>query len=539
MLIYNSTKEFIGIDEHDLKIFGFSNLSQLRSEAADFADLFVRTSGYVHNFKHVHWIDFVSYAESAQESKVIISIKSKSYTASLSITKAYLTDNPNSEAYFIALNGLRPLSSKENEIVASGVRDKPIPVSAIDEEQYKEMIPDKPVVEDAFDFVEEVVENNEPITFAEEAYEIPDTPLDIDFEEEEIAHVPVEFPDEEPESFKQEPVAPVVTPQAVQRDYETEDIEADDDGYIFDPKVASDELGLPVDLIEEFIEDFIGQAKEFKAEMYSSLEKNDIDNVAILSHKLKGVAANLRIENALSAITAVNISKDPDVIKTNLDLFYRIMRKLGGGDVSISEEPISVSTAAPTVEEVKMPDDEDDFVLDFKDDEEVVKKEEKIPQTQEDDFVLEFKEEAPIEDVEAPEKIDMPDLDDDLNLVTDIEVEESPEIQEPIDTKEAVEVSYSKELSANAIGLDMETFEELFIDYIKDSREISSKVHQALAQNNLEKCAKEARILKGMSISMQVKGFTLEIESLISAADKNKMTKAIEKIDNVIEQISK
>ena len=94
MLIYNSTKEFIGIDEHDLKIFGFSNLSQLRSEAADFADLFVRTPGYVHNFKHVHWIDFVSYAESAEESKVIISIKSKSYTASLSITKAYLTDNP-------------------------------------------------------------------------------------------------------------------------------------------------------------------------------------------------------------------------------------------------------------------------------------------------------------------------------------------------------------------------------------------------------------------------------------------------------------
>ena len=534
MLIYNSTKEFIGIDEYDLKIFGFSNLSQLRSEAADFADLFVRTPGYVHNFKHVHWIDFVSYAESADESRVIISIKSKSYTASLSISKAYLTDKPNSEAYFIALNGLRPLSSKENEIVASGVRDKPIPVSAIDEEQYKEMIPDEPVVEDDFDFDFDIeYEADEYVALKEGSCKIPDEPSDlgIDFEEEEIAHVPVEFPDEEPESFEQEPVATVVTPKAVQKE--------DDDGYVFDPKVASDELGLPVDLIEEFIEDFIGQAKEFKAEMYSSLEKNDIDNVAILSHKLKGVAANLRIENALSAITTVNISKDPDVIKTNLDLFYRIMRKLGGGDVSISEEPISVSTATPTVEEVKMPDDEDDFVLDFKDDEEVVKKEEKIAQTQEDDFVLEFKEEAPIEDVEAPEKIDMPDLDDDLNLATDIEVEESPEMQEPIDTKEVVEVSYSKELSANAIGLDMETFEELFTDYIKDSREISSKIHQALAQNNLEKCAKEARILKGMSTSMQVKEFTLELESLISVADKNEMTKAIEKIDNVIEQISK
>ena len=540
MLIYNSTKEFIGIDEHDLKIFGFSNLSQLRSEAADFADLFVRTPGYVHNFKHVHWIDFVSYAESAEESKVIISIKSKSYTASLSITKAYLTDNPNSEAYFIALNGLRPLSSKENEIVASGARDKPIPVSAIDEEQYKEMIPDEPVVEDAFDFPEENVENNEPITFAEEAYEIPDTPLDIDIDfEEEITHAPVEFPDEESESLKQEPVTPVVTPQAVQRDYETEDrVEDEDDGYVFDPKVASDELGLPIDLIEEFIEDFTGQAKEFQAEMYSALDENDLDSVSRLSHKLKGVAANLRIENALSAITAVNISKDPDIIKTNLDLFYRIMRKLGGEGVSTAEKPVSVSTAAPTVEEVKIPDEEDDFVLDFKSDDEVLVEKldsnDTIKDVEEDDFVLNFKEEMPIEDMDVQGKSELPELADDDYLTTDTGIEE-----ESHSSTKVVDVSYSKELSANAIGLDMETFEELFVDYIQDSRGISSNIHQALAQNNLEKCVKEARILKGMSTGMQVKEFTLELESLISASDKNEMTKAIEKIDNVIEQISK
>ncbi|MFK5937257.1 MAG: Hpt domain-containing protein [Sulfurimonas sp.] len=511
MLIYNSVKEFIGIDEHDLKALGFSDFSQLRSEAADFADLFVRTPGYVHNFKHVHWIDFVSCAESAEESKVIISVKSKSYTASLSITKAYLTDKPNSEAYFVALNGLRPLSSRENETVTNDLRSKSAPVSAIDEEQYKEMIPDEQVVEDAFDFVEETVANSEPITFVEEPYAVPDAPLNIDFEEEELVHAPVEFPDEEPEPLAQERATSVVTPQVVKRDYKTEDIvEDDDDGYVFDPQVASDELGLPVDLIEEFIEDFTGQAQEFKAELYSALDENDLDSVASLSHKLKGVAANLRIENALSAITTVNISKDPDIIKTNLDLFYRIMNKLGGGNASLAEEPVAVTASIPAVEEIQAPDEEDDFVLDFKVDDEVpvekLDSNDAIKDIEEDDFVLDFKEET------------------------------QKESQSP--TK-AVEVSYSKELSANAIGLDMEIFDELFVDYIQDSRAISSKIHQALAQNNLKKCAKEAKILKGMSNSMQLKEFDLELKSLISSSDKNEMTNAIKRIDNVIEQISK
>lgn len=512
MLIYNSAKEFIGIDEQDLKTLGYSNLLQLRSEAADFADLFVRTPGYVHNFQHVHWIDFVSCAESAEESKVIISVQSKSYTASLSITKAYLTDSPSAEAYFIALNGLRPLSSRENETVATTARTKPVPIVAIDEEEQKEMVPEEEVVEDAFDIPDEIVENSEPIAYVEDSYEIPDAPLDIDFEEEDIAPALVEVSDETGEPFVQEPAPSVATPQALQVEY--------DDGYVFDPQVASDELGLPVDLIEEFIQDFIAQSKEFKTKMYNALEENDIDSVAILSHKLKGVAANLRIENALSAITTVNISKDPDIIKTNLDLFYRIMNKLEGKDIDVVEKPVSSSVSAPAIEEVKTPDKEDDFVLDFKEDAPI-----------EDEDVPDFKEEMLIEDSDVPDKIE---LADDDYLATDKEIE-----KEPQSVVKTVEVSYSKELSANAIGLDMETFEELFVDYIHDSRDISSHIHQALDENNLEKCAKEARILKGMSDSMHMKEFTLELESLISASDKNEMTNAIERIDNVIEQISK
>lgn len=77
MLIYNYKKEFLGIDESDLELLGLSNLADLRAEAADFADLFVKTPGFIHNFKHVHWIDYITCNDSGVESKAIIHIKNK------------------------------------------------------------------------------------------------------------------------------------------------------------------------------------------------------------------------------------------------------------------------------------------------------------------------------------------------------------------------------------------------------------------------------------------------------------------------------
>jgi len=85
MLIYNFQKEFVGIDEADLEIFGFANLSELKAESTDFADMFVRAPGYIHNFKHVHWIDFVTCADPSEQSKVIIEVNSKTYKAILDI----------------------------------------------------------------------------------------------------------------------------------------------------------------------------------------------------------------------------------------------------------------------------------------------------------------------------------------------------------------------------------------------------------------------------------------------------------------------
>lgn len=508
MLIYNASKEFVGIDENDLKTLGFSNLAELRSESADFADLFVKTPGCVHNFKHVHWIDFIDYAESSAESKVIISAKSKSYTANLGLTKAYLTDKPTSKAYLISLNNLRALSAKESENISEVLSSKPAPASVrhiaeVEEVEevapqkidvpYKANISDEFGVEDEPSYIDEPSYVDEPVVetreIVEETYDLP---LDVDFEEKEIV-------------VEEKIVLPIASPKKE---------EFEDDGYVFDPKVASEELGLPVDLIEEFIQDFIAQAKEFKDELYASLSDGDIENIARLSHKLKGVAANLRVVNALETLAIVNMSKNIDEIKPNLDKFYRIIQKLSGEEEKVEE-----------VLEAQLDSEEDDFALEFKDEEiekPVRNSSANDTPEEDDDLVLEFKDDAKIKDFDAPQTIET------------LEVAEN-DLAEP----KKIQSEYSKKLIANKIGLDYEAFEELFGDYVAEAREVSLRIHQALSENDFGKCKKESVLLKGMSESMHMKEFAPELEFLINSSDKAEMTNAINKIDDIIEQNSK
>ncbi len=69
----------------------------------------------------------------------------------------------------------------------------------------------------------------------------------------------------------------------------------------YSPQTAADELNLPVVLIEEFVDDFIEQARQDKEHLLTSYYQHDMDNIHELGHKLKGAASNLRI-NELSDI---------------------------------------------------------------------------------------------------------------------------------------------------------------------------------------------------------------------------------------------
>lgn len=571
MLIYNANKEFVGIDESYLKVFGFSNLAELRAEAADFADLFVKTPGCVHNFKHVHWIDFITCGESFEKPKVIINVHSKTYTAKVVINTLFLTDNPSSKAYAIILNDLRALSSEENNKISDELLHKPIPTPVIEEqttaplEQVKET-----VVLDSYSIdIEDEDEDNYNDSY-EEAYtqEIV-TPKQDSFIEDKIQlpDMELEYEESSQEEFKEEE-------EIVEYADETSDSD-----YIFDPKVASEELGLPVDLIEEFIEDFIAQAKDFKEELYISLSEGNIDNVKILSHKLKGVAANLRVEDAFNHLSVVNTSSDHKEIELELNSFYRIISKLAGEEIAprilkvskLEPEPVSIEEFITVAEE----DESDALVLEFKDEvpEEIIEE----PVIEENDSQIEMDFAHDIEDEDVPQKIDLPELADDDFLATDVEpedmkldliddilivettqIDEIPPLseieEEDLDIElieekvieaiiepvvEPIVVEYPKERIASEIGLDMETFSELLEDYVIDSNALVISMKEALSQDDFAKCKKDVLVLKGMSDSMHVKAITGEIECLMNSSDKNEMTNAIEIIDNVIEQISK
>ena len=587
MLIYNFQKEFIGIDEADLEVFGFANLSELKAESSDFADMFIRTPGYIHNFKHVHWIDFVTCADPSEQSKVIIEVNSKTYKAILNIETVYLSDSPTSKAYLIHLNNLRGLTLKENgEFSEDLARKKPPKIEQtvghafnLSQEEEAE-IEDVPELEgfEPFENIQEAPEVKKETPKIEEP--TPTAPLDISFDDDDIHESVFDTSDDE---IKIE--EPVVAPKisldldddlsidslGIDLGFEDEEeksptvsvpAEEEDDGfdysYNYNPQVASDELGLPIDLIEEFIQDFIAQAKEFKDELYTSLDEGDTENIQILSHKLKGVAANLRIEDAFNTLSIINTSSDINEIGKYLNIFYKIIAKLSGEEIQMAQ-PVAINAEPTKAEAIELEEDDDDIfgddlLMDFKDDEpEVEVKEEVIaaPEKEEDDdLYLDF--DVGIKDSEVPQKIEIPELADDdflnddaqetldiddlLSMDEEPEKVEAPSIEE---AEELLDIEYSKELIANEIGLDQESFNEIFEDYIQDSKSCANTIRETVIKGNFAKCKKETLKLKGMSDNMRIHAFKEELSTLINSTDKDVLLKAVTKIDAVIAQISK
>ncbi|OIP58302.1 MAG: hypothetical protein AUK54_00195 [Helicobacteraceae bacterium CG2_30_36_10] len=532
MLIYNYQKEFLGIDEADLKSLGFKNLLELRSESADFADLFLKTPGYIHNFKHVHWIDFIDCAESAEDSKVVIHAKGKNYKGNIKITTMYLIDNPSQKAYAIHLTNLRVLSAQENEQIAHDVMLKPTPKAttaktAIFKNQNLDDLPQKkeenliiPVSIVTYDPYEADVNTSTRV----DTYDIPATQEEYEDESTNDNATPKELKKEdtatEPlveEDFNLDLLDLDVSNLAFEEKTEekTKEDPNFDYSYVYDPKVASDELGLPIDLIEEFIGDFIAQAREFKDGLYASLNEGDLDNVKILSHKLKGVAANLRVEDAFQALTVANTSDNLNEIKRNLDRFYVIAAKLAGE--AAKETPI------PTAAIIE---DDDDFSIDFK---------EEIQENQDEDDIY-MDNLPPIsaqKNIESTDSIDI-DLDfDEENEDTDKELYS---IEMPKTTNEVI--TYDKHSAANEIGIDSKSFDILFVDYINESQELSRLINSAIEQGDSSVWKKGALKLKGMSDNMRINQFSAELDTLINTSDTDVAKKALDKCSAILVQIS-
>ncbi len=96
----------------------------------------------------------------------------------------------------------------------------------------------------------------------------------------------------------------------------------------YNPKIAADELNLPVVLIEEFVEDFIEQAHHDKDHLLASYYQKDMDNIHELGHKLKGAASNLRINELADVLEEIQFCTEYSKLKGLFIKYWGLFKSL-------------------------------------------------------------------------------------------------------------------------------------------------------------------------------------------------------------------
>jgi HPt (histidine-containing phosphotransfer) domain-containing protein len=625
LLLYNQRKEFVGIDEDDLKGLEFQNITELLNESNDFADLFVKKPGYIHNFKNFSWIDFILHSE-ADESKAIVHAKGKNYSCTLHISPFYFTSEQNGYAIFIKnlrhLKGAEDAQARKDLESAGGIRSTPAPTAAaapaavqstpsepsVSFEQNIAAEPELPNFEQSYSQelsepealqIPEAQEIDLGFSSTENEFGAPsgidyNSPLTLDddlmMDEEEVELPSFEIPTEEaPKKSEQPMLGDYVSGGG--EEYLSELIKAGT--YKFDPKVAANELGLPVDLIEEFIGDFIAQAHEFHDDLYASVNTGDFDNVQNLSHKLKGVAANLRVEDAFDTLSVVNVSKEVEEILPNLNHFYKIIARLEGKELPQEPAPVNVPDETDYTIGIKHPEDgpllvdeevnsfsqestyedllpapsksealpaetEAPSAASFDDDDlygdllggaesygEPLTEETELPAApsfDDDDLYSDLLGEAesygdPLtEETELPAA---PSFDDD-DLYGDLLGSSQKDLSETVPSvpeASAQKLTVDVQRTANELGIPA----DLVSDFIKDFKE-QIYIHQsdfdrALADQNIQEVNTIATILKGMSDNLRLKEISEVLEVLQKENNINNITEAFTQLQAYADQL--
>ncbi len=635
MLLYNQRKEFIGIDEDDLSALDFQNIAELQNESNDFADLFVKKPGYIHNFKNFSWIDFILHSES-DESKAVIHAKGKNYSCVLHVTPFHFTSEES--GFAINIKNLRPLSGAEDAqaskdlAAAGGIQASPAPkvapsaptppvAKAVEEKRPEldislsdiqmpeqgssiptESEPDMELpsfeLENAHELSEpdplEVPEPQEidlglssPDLPSENAFGAPTTnefgapstldinaPLDInadDLMHDDFEEVPVPEEIDIPEPLTPKPSEAPMLGDYVSGEGSEHLSELVRSGeYRYDPSVAANELGLPVDLIEEFIGDFIDQAHEFHDDLFASVDAGDFDNVQILSHKLKGVAANLRVEDAFDVLSVVNTSKESEEILPNLNEFYKIIARLEGKEIPaaapaapVIEAPVQDEEPAATIE-IKQPDegpmlidedvmppmDDDDLYADLLATPEPAPEPEPEPsfeqtQTSIDDDIYDDLLASPelSEPVMSEPELDPTPvaIDDDIydDLLGAPLDEPSVEVSQndPIPSSDVPALNFDAQRSANELGIPVDIVNDFVQDFKEQVRIHQSDFDNAIASGNIQEINKTATLLKGMSDNLRLNEISEVLKELQSEKDVNNTAQALASLQAYADQL--
>ncbi|DAB38384.1 MAG: hypothetical protein A2023_03995 [Sulfuricurvum sp. GWF2_44_89] len=531
MLFYNHKQEFIGIDEEGLKLLNYATLEDLLSVCSDVADLFAKEPGYIHNFKSFGWIDFLLHADSDARSAIVHG-NGRTFSCTLQVNSLFLSAEPSNPGYIIDMLHIQSISGDEI---------KPQPFTP------KAKIESKPVViEPTFPPIETALPNYDhitPTTLSEPGvldvptYAEPESPEEPIEDLYAKLSLPLNDEELEKEYFTPEPtpsIEPATEPLSVPKvepkvdrpmlgDVRYSSAEKEfintlkvDKSYRFDPNIAAHELGLPVDLIQEFIGDFIQQANEFKEELFEAALKGDMNNLKILSHKLKGVAANLRIEDAFETLSIINTSNDSIEIEANLKYFYSIIEKLEGKE-PIQEEVIE--NTAPSIETAIPAVSDDIYEFAFKEKEPLLIHEEHLYQDvpKNDETPIDLSYDEPVKEMVAV-------------------FEESP-LEENSDIEPLRTLHYDKVFVSGQLGIELDFFNELVDEYKHDALRAGNEISAAISAFDTHAWKKTASQLKGISDNLRLNEISDELAILSQTNDAQEANKASKRLNSFLEQL--
>lgn len=530
MLLYNHKQEFIGIDDEGLQLLNYASLEELLSVCSDVADLFANEPGYIHNFKSFGWIDFLLHADS-DASSAIVHGNGRTFSCQLKVTSFHLCTHPHENGYSIEMSQIKSISGEEikpHAITPKTPTKEFAPPSEPIQTLQTAPLPDYTHLA--------ATQLSEPTLL-----DIPKTqPTSLDDTDDIYASLMAPLSDEELDSYQEEPVQksekpidePIQTPVAVverpmlgSTQYSKEEKgylshHKVDSSYIYDPNVAANELGLPVDLIEEFIGDFIQQSHDFKDELFESALKSDINTLHILSHKLKGVAANLRVENAFETLSVINSSTDPVEIDANLKYYYALIAKLEGKEILDSqdsplEKQTEIKPATPLI-----PDPIEDiyeFALKQNEDESLL--------VHLDDIDLEDELSADVKE-DVPFKKELLELEDES-------IETVP--AEKINAVPALH--YDLQSVAGALGMEPAFMEELLHEYKTDASAMNTTIIQAIKSFDTHTWRSSAAKLKGISDNLRLTEISDELAILSITNDAQEAKKSFLRLSSYLDQL--
>ncbi|MDP3588350.1 MAG: hypothetical protein Q8R58_09885 [Sulfuricurvum sp.] len=542
MLLYNHKQEFIGIDEEGLRLLNYATLDELLNVCSDVADLFANEPGYIHNFKNFGWINFLLHADSDAAS-AIVHANGRVFSCKLIVSKMYLCENPSQNGYNIEMSQIKAISGEDvkphiiaqkthkNEFVAhkneSHYESKPSPLP-----DYSHIAPIKLSEPGVLDI---------PDIESSSLDEIDDMYPDLG-REIEVSHFKeiLKEPGIEATPLKAPSMPGSAKYSAQEKEFISHHKVKND--YSYDPHVASNELGLPVDLIEEFIGDFIQQSLDFKADLFEAALKNDFNNLHILSHKLKGVAANLRIEDAFETLSFINASTDLTEIEANLKYYFEIISKLSGEEIvqeNTTSETLEIQSNAntpvlpdekPSAVANEVVEDIYSFGLKQYDNESLIVHEEEIASPEE---LL-----APLPHKENIFKKDLLDLE---NITTESEPETDVQvIKEEINENPVAKLPqfhYDSQSAARELGMEKSFFDELLFDYKTDANLISNQITQAIIAFDTHTWRASAAKLKGISDNLRMNEISEELAILSKTNDAQEAKKASARLNNYLDQL--